>query len=1060
MRFRKAFSLLCVLALAAAWIPGALAFGSAPTADGAGSYGTSPGNDVGFNVSGSDPDGDPISFELAQDDGMGGYTYSSSLTLTTDRGDSVDVTMSPGGSVSVHPQTSNAGVVTINYVARDGSFTCGGGTSDVSSPASVQVRWNNAPVADALSFSTPVDTAYDGNLTASDGDGDALNFYLASGPSHGSASVNGDGPFHYEPSSGFEGADSFQFYVDDSQNSSYWATVTVTVGSGGGGNAAPSVNGLTLTGPKNVTLTGAASATDPDGDPMTFTQDSSAAHGTASISATGAISFAPTHGWSGNDSFTFHVSDDHGNSSAGATVNLVITNSAPTVAAVTLTTYKNSSTGATFTGTDLDGDALTFTVGSAAHGTPSVVGSALTYVPTPGYAGADSFSYSASDGTDVSASGTVTVQIVDRAPTALPLTGSGSQGGQIALTLSGSDPDGDSISFRVVQFPAHGTVGLTGSSLTYVPAAGYAGSDSLTYAATDGSLEGSGAAAALTVHATAANHAPTLSALALSGSGGTVLTGAASASDADGDTVTFLVSAFPAHGGVSLSGSVVSYVPNPAFSGSDSFTLRATDGSLEASAPVTVTVYPATVVAVNHAPSLTGSVVMSGAMNSAMFATLTGSDADHDALVFEAATYPSHGWLRLSGTTAEYYPEPGYAGADSFTYRAFDGADHSATGTATIAVLYSSGNRAPTVDAGSFTVASDQTKSFTLSGSDADGDAVSFSVVQAPAHGTVTFLYAPTPGYVGADAFSFRSWDATLGSSTGSMSVSVTAATPIQPSSGGSSRGSTKDYCPQGDTSPSYYDGLCGAPACPSLPALSSAPAQPDEAKAPSYLSSTVYVVQDWCPYSDEDYASIDYADIKDSPEKEGIETFTRNCVVRGRTRQAFVPSDTTTRAEMAAIAIRATGVKYDLEGRKSSFSDVPLKDWKTGILEKALKLDAIEGAFHEDGKFYAAPEEKISRAEAVRIALASLSLYRKPTLKASSYGDIAKSDQLDYLLRAEELGILKASVARGKGKPAFRPDAPITRQDAIRLVKEALKRRYQEQLNGFVQAGEIQVAK
>ena len=87
------------------------------------------------------------------------------------------------------------------------------------------------------------------------------------------------------------------------------------------------------------------------------------------------------------------------------------------------------------------------------------------------------------------------------------------------------------------------------------------------------------------------------------------------------------------------------------------------------------------------------------------------------------------------------------------------------------------------------------------------------------------------------------------------------------------------------------------------------------------------------------------------------------------------------------------------------------------------------------------------------------MGLYRQPTLKASAYSDVANSPQLTYLLRAEELGLLKSAVARGKAKPAFRPDAPITRQDAIRLLKEALKRRYQEQLNGYVQAGEIQVA-
>ena len=50
--------------------------------------------------------------------------------------------------------------------------------------------------------------------------------------------------------------------------------------------------------------------------------------------------------------------------------------------------------------------------------------------------------------------------------------------------------------------------------------------------------------------------------------------------------------------------------------------------------------------------------------------------------------------------------------------------------------------------------------------------------------------------------------------------------------------------------------------------------------------------------------------------------------------------------------------------------------------------------------------------AEAVRIALVSLGLYRQPELKTSTYGDVASSVYADYLLRAEELGIEELSPA------------------------------------------------
>ena len=56
----------------------------------------------------------------------------------------------------------------------------------------------------------------------------------------------------------------------------------------------------------------------------------------------------------------------------------------------------------------------------------------------------------------------------------------------LAVTLNGTDADGDNLSFRIVSQPARGTVGLVGDSATYFPEAGYLGSASFTYAAWDG----------------------------------------------------------------------------------------------------------------------------------------------------------------------------------------------------------------------------------------------------------------------------------------------------------------------------------------------------------------------------------------------------------------------------------------------------------------------------------------------------------------------------------------------------------------------------------------------
>lgn len=56
----------------------------------------------------------------------------------------------------------------------------------------------------------------------------------------------------------------------------------------------------------------------------------------------------------------------------------------------------------------------------------------------------------------------------------------------VEVALGASDADGDPLELRIVSQPAHGTVGIAGSTATYFPEAGYAGADQFTFAAWDG----------------------------------------------------------------------------------------------------------------------------------------------------------------------------------------------------------------------------------------------------------------------------------------------------------------------------------------------------------------------------------------------------------------------------------------------------------------------------------------------------------------------------------------------------------------------------------------------
>ena len=66
----------------------------------------------------------------------------------------------------------------------------------------------------------------------------------------------------------------------------------------------------------------------------------------------------------------------------------------------------------------------------------------------------------------------------------------------------------------------------------------------------------------------------------------------------------------------------------------------------------------------------------------------------------------------------------------------------------------------------------------TLSGSDADGDSLTFSITDDPQHGSLSgtapdLLYTPQMGYIGSDVFSFRVWDGELYSQDANVLVTV-----------------------------------------------------------------------------------------------------------------------------------------------------------------------------------------------------------------------------------------------------------------------------------------------
>jgi arylsulfatase A-like enzyme len=155
-----------------------------------------------------------------------------------------------------------------------------------------------------------------------------------------------------------------------------------------------------------------------------------------------------------------------------------------------------------------------------------------------------------------------------------------------------TDADGDTLSVSNVTQPTYGAVVNGGSDVTYTPTADYCGPDSFTYTAHDGSADSN--TATVSVDVTCINDPP----VAVD-DGATVTQGQSVdvevlANDTDvegGLSITGVTDG--ANGTVTTDGATVTYTHDGSATTSDTFTYTASDGDLEDTATVTVTIEPA-----------------------------------------------------------------------------------------------------------------------------------------------------------------------------------------------------------------------------------------------------------------------------------------------------------------------------------------------------------------------------------------------------------------------------------------------------------------------------------
>ncbi|MDP3104596.1 MAG: S8 family serine peptidase [Candidatus Methanoperedens sp.] len=155
---------------------------------------------------------------------------------------------------------------------------------------------------------------------------------------------------------------------------------------------------------------------------------------------------------------------------------------------------------------------------------------------------------------------------------------------------------------------------------------------------------------------------------------------------------------------------------------------------------------------------------------------LTAIDEDNDPITFSIVSGPLHGVLTGTALTLVYTPNLNYNGPDSFTFKANDGkADSNVT---KVSVSISPLNDKPVANARSVITTVNTPTSIVLTGSDADGDLLNYTVLNVPYHGILTgtapyITYQPDLNYIGLDNFTFITNDGTIDSDAATISIDV-----------------------------------------------------------------------------------------------------------------------------------------------------------------------------------------------------------------------------------------------------------------------------------------------
>jgi VCBS repeat-containing protein len=410
---------------------------------------------------------------------------------------------------------------------------------------------------------------------------------------------------------------------------------------------------------------------------------------------------------------------------------------------------------------------------------------------------------------DANTTGTYHFQILGQPPFASPLQYS-ILPGQTLYEMSGnqtlasgvSDAENDQLTFIQQTQPANGRITVfdrIDGAFTYVPNAGFRGTDSFLYAAADRDGVSNAAQVSISVGQAppqAFDHLYDVNGKTgfLSVTAGQGLVN--NATDAENDAITAMLWTKPAHGNVTVAtdGSFF-YQANAGYRGMDGFMFRAVDRDGPGNvATVQLQIGHIPVVKVHtYSTPMNRSLTVGAAQGVLAGAT----DFDGDTLKALLVSVQSTGGMLVLNADGSFTftPSTNFHGDFSFTYQAQDpdGKSNVAGGTIlVVGALPVANNDVYTVNRGTALTIFQSNVGVLANDTDAEGDPLTAALISGPSHGSLrlmsadsfftpqgNFVYHPNYGFAGTDQFTYEAYDIDGSSNVATVTINVVGKPPV-----------------------------------------------------------------------------------------------------------------------------------------------------------------------------------------------------------------------------------------------------------------------------------------